>query len=73
MLAAASYAGVHLDIDKDYVHKETNKTSGFTGKFPFGEIPAFEGSDGFLLAETTAIMNYSERSLSFLRPSSFPR
>jgi elongation factor 1-gamma len=36
-----------------------NKKPEFLRKFPLGQIPAFEGKDGFLLTQTPAIMKYS--------------
>lgn len=37
---------------------QTNKTPEFLAKFPLGKVPAFEGSDGFTLAEGSAIAAY---------------
>jgi glutathione S-transferase len=39
-----------------------NKTPEFLAKFPHGQIPAFEGKDGFLLFEGVAICQYCESS-----------
>lgn len=36
----------------------TNKTPEFLAKFPLGKVPAFEGADGFVLAEGAAISTY---------------
>lgn len=36
----------------------TNKTPEFLSKFPLGKVPAFEGADGFCLAEGAAICEY---------------
>lgn len=68
MLAAAAYAGFKLDFASDYVHRETNKLPAYTSKFPFGQIPALEGPDGFYLSETTAILKYSESLISCKTP-----
>jgi elongation factor 1-gamma len=40
----------------------TNKSSEFLTKFPAGKVPAFEGSDGFCLAESDAIAQYVSQS-----------
>ncbi|KAF8552025.1 glutathione S-transferase C-terminal-like protein [Imleria badia] len=36
----------------------SNKPADFTSKFPYGKIPAFEGSDGFKLIEGSPIARY---------------
>ncbi|KAK0633919.1 glutathione S-transferase [Immersiella caudata] len=35
-----------------------NKSPAYLSKFPLGKIPAFEGTDGFLLTESNAIAQY---------------
>lgn len=35
-----------------------NKTPAYLSKFPLGKVPAFEGADGFCLAEGSAISSY---------------
>lgn len=40
----------------------TNKTPEFLAKFPLGKVPAFEGADGFCLAESAAIATYVAQS-----------
>lgn len=36
----------------------TNRSEDFLAKFPLGKVPAFEGADGFCLAEGSAISTY---------------
>ncbi|CAK5271269.1 unnamed protein product [Mycena citricolor] len=64
--AIAAFGGVTIDIPTDYVHFDTNKKPEFLAKFPFGKIPAWEGKDGFCLAESVAIARY----LATLAPKS---
>ncbi|KAL9932542.1 hypothetical protein V8E36_008659 [Tilletia maclaganii] len=58
VLAIAKYNGLDLEL------KQVNPLDGsaskpeYTSKFPFGKIPGFEGSDGFLLSESRAIARY---------------
>jgi glutathione S-transferase len=47
-----------------FAHGIDNKTPEYFRKFPGGKIPAFEGPDGFLLTETTAISKYSAYATS---------
>jgi hypothetical protein len=39
------------------------KKPEYLAKFPMGQIPAFEGTDGFKLTETRAVARYSEYTL----------
>ena len=55
---AAKYSGAKLTVSKDFKFGETNKSAEFLKKFPLGEVPAFEGSDGTLLTESNAIAYY---------------
>jgi len=57
-LIAAKYSGATLNLAKDFVFGETNKSDEFTKKFPLGKVPAFEGSDGLCLTESNAIAYY---------------
>merc|ERR1712126_744886 len=57
-LIAAKYSGAQLTVAKDFVFGETNKKPDFLKKFPLGKVPAFEGSDGVLLTESSAIAYY---------------
>jgi elongation factor 1-gamma len=68
ILAVAAYGNVKIDTPA-YTHFESNKKPEYLAKFPGGKIPAFEGSDGFRLTETTAVAKYSESFI--LVPSSF--
>jgi len=56
--AAAAFAGIAIDLPEQYTHFEDNKKPDFTSKFPHGKIPAWEGKDGFILTETSAIARY---------------
>lgn len=53
----ASIAGLNLTLSP-IVLRETNRTPEYLAKFPHGKVPAFEGPDGFLLTESTAIAKY---------------
>lgn len=57
-LVAAKYGGSQVEVAKDFVFGETNKTPAFLKKFPLGKVPAFEGKDGLLLTESNAIAYY---------------
>ncbi|KAJ7459453.1 elongation factor 1-gamma [Mycena galericulata] len=56
--AVAAFGGVAIDLPEGYVHFDHNKKPEFLSKFPHGKIPAWEGKDGFLLFESTAIARY---------------
>ncbi|XP_037082693.1 elongation factor 1-gamma-like [Pollicipes pollicipes] len=58
VLAAAQYSGAKVEVAKDFVFGETNKTDAFLKKFPMGKVPAFESSDGACIAESNAIAWY---------------
>lgn len=49
-LIAAKYSGASVKTDPKFVFGETNKAKQFLSKFPFGKVPAFEGSDGFCIS-----------------------
>lgn len=57
-LAAAQYSGAKVEVPKDFVFGETNKSDAFLKKFPLGKVPAFESSDGACIAESNAIAWY---------------
>jgi len=57
-LIAAKYSGASVKTDPKFVFGETNKSKQFLAKFPFGKVPAFEGSDGFCISESNAIAYY---------------
>ncbi|ROW01430.1 hypothetical protein VPNG_07607 [Cytospora leucostoma] len=54
----AALNGLELKVPGDFKLGTDNKTPGFLAKFPLGKVPAFEGSDGFTLAEGSAISTY---------------
>jgi len=53
----AAIAGLELTLQETKTPVD-NKTPEYLAKFPIGKIPAFEGADGFLLVESTAIAKY---------------
>jgi len=55
VLVAAQYSGAKVNVDKNFVFGETNKTDAFLKKFPLGKVPAFETSDGKCIFESNAI------------------
>ncbi|KAF0288552.1 Elongation factor 1-gamma [Amphibalanus amphitrite] len=54
-LVAAQYSGAKVEVPKDFVFGETNKSDAFLKKFPLGKVPAFEAADGTCIAESNAI------------------
>ncbi|KAJ3327358.1 Elongation factor 1-gamma, partial [Kappamyces sp. JEL0680] len=52
-LIAAKYNGVSVQVEK-----ADTKSAAFLAKFPLGKAPAFEGADGSLITESTAILRY---------------
>ena len=54
----STIGGHELTLPPTFQFGTTNKTPSFLSKFPLGKIPAFEGSDGFLLTESNAIALY---------------
>ncbi|KAJ8584843.1 glutathione S-transferase, partial [Rhizopogon salebrosus TDB-379] len=57
ILSVCALAGLEIEIP-EYKHMEDNKKPEFLAKFPLGKIPAFEGANGFNLAEGAAIARY---------------
>ncbi|KAK3869106.1 hypothetical protein Pcinc_025563 [Petrolisthes cinctipes] len=55
VLVAAQYSRAKVNVDKNFVFGETNKTDAFLKKFPLGKVPAFETSDGKCIFESNAI------------------
>ncbi|KAK8017053.1 hypothetical protein PG993_015242 [Apiospora rasikravindrae] len=53
----AAINGLEVEVPGDF-QMETTKTPDFLAKFPMGKIPAFEGADGFCIAEGAAIAMY---------------
>lgn len=58
VLIAAKYSGADVKLDDSFKLGETNTSPSFLKKFPNGKVPAFEGKDGFCLAESNAIAYY---------------
>jgi elongation factor 1-gamma len=54
-LLVAEFAGITLETTPDFKPGITNKSADYLLKFPLGQNPAFEGSDGLLLTESAAI------------------
>lgn len=57
-LIAAKYAGVELDLSKDFTFGTTNKSAAFLAKFPFGKVPTMETASGACLYESNALAYY---------------
>jgi elongation factor 1-gamma len=58
---AAQYSGANVKVvssPPDFKYGETNKTAAFLKKFPTGNVPAFEDSNGVTLFESNAIAQY---------------
>ncbi|KAK7913880.1 hypothetical protein PG985_011583 [Apiospora marii] len=53
----ANINGLEVEVPADF-QMESTKTPDFLSKFPMGKIPAFEGADGFCIAEGAAIAMY---------------
>jgi hypothetical protein len=56
---------VKIDTIEGYTHFQDNKKPDFLAKFPSGKIPAFIGTDGFVVTETLAIVKYGQFTISF--------
>ncbi|WFD35553.1 hypothetical protein MCUN1_002409 [Malassezia cuniculi] len=56
-VAAAKANGLELEVVPTAPRADSGKPE-FLAKFPHGKVPAFEGSDGFLLPESRAIAWY---------------
>ncbi|KAI0841166.1 glutathione S-transferase [Hypoxylon sp. FL0890] len=54
----AAYNGLEVPLAEDFQMAVTNKSPEFLAKFPMGKVPAFEGADGFCIAEGAAICTY---------------
>ncbi|KAI1417055.1 glutathione S-transferase [Hypoxylon sp. FL1857] len=55
---AAAFNGLEVPLAEGFQMGVTNKSPEFLAKFPMGKVPAFEGADGFCLAEGAAICTY---------------
>ncbi|KAE8204955.1 hypothetical protein CF327_g7678, partial [Tilletia walkeri] len=58
ILALANYVGAELEYKEISIPKGDTKTPEYLAKFPWGKLPAFEGSDGFCVTESCAITRY---------------
>lgn len=56
-IVTSKYAGLELDVVNVTMGKE-NKSPDYLKKFPLGKVPGFEGADGYLLTESSAICFY---------------
>lgn len=61
----AKFAGLEVECVSIEMGKQ-NKTPEYLQKFPLGKVPAFEGADGYLLTESTAICLYCKSRGVFL-------
>lgn len=57
-MIAAKYAGVQVDLAKDFTFGTSNKTPAFLAKFPFGKVPVMETAEGASLYESNALAYY---------------
>ncbi|KAI0900040.1 glutathione S-transferase [Annulohypoxylon nitens] len=54
----AAFNGLEVPLVEDFKMGVDNASAEFTAKFPMGKVPAFEGADGFCVAESAAIAHY---------------
>jgi len=64
ILIAAEYSGSKVNLERTFKLGETNATSDFLKKFPFGKVPAYVGKDGKPLFETLAISSFVGKSVA---------
>lgn len=57
-MIAAKYAGVEVDLAKDFKFGSSNKTPAFLAKFPFGKVPTMQTAEGAALYESNALAYY---------------
>jgi len=57
-LIASEYSGTKVELARNFVFGETNKTTPFLNKFPLAKVPALETKDGNNLIESNAIAYY---------------
>jgi elongation factor 1-gamma len=57
-LIAAQFSGAKVEVAKDFSFGATNKKPDFLKKFPSGQVPAFETTDGVRLVDSNAIALY---------------
>ena len=58
VMAAAKINGLELELVTTKPVEDSHKPE-FLAQLPQGQVPAFEGSDGFLLTESRSILRYS--------------
>ena len=61
-MIAADYAGVDVDMSKDFKMGETNQSKEYLARHPLGTVPAMEHGD-VALTDSSAMAQYS-KSLS---------
>ncbi|KGG52346.1 hypothetical protein DI09_185p10 [Mitosporidium daphniae] len=61
IIITAKYAGIPVTSDASFVYGETNMTSTFKSKFPFGKVPAMDAPEGPIY-QSTAICTYLAES-----------
>ncbi|KAI1460413.1 glutathione S-transferase [Annulohypoxylon moriforme] len=54
----AAYNGLEVPRVEDFKMGVDNASPEFIAKFPMGKVPAFEGADGYCVAEGAAIATY---------------
>ncbi|KAJ2741411.1 Elongation factor 1-gamma, partial [Coemansia sp. BCRC 34301] len=54
----AQFLGLELSSTPDFVFGVDNKKEEYLAKYPSGKVPAFEGSNGFNLTDSSAIAYY---------------
>ncbi|KAH9903942.1 glutathione S-transferase [Xylariomycetidae sp. FL2044] len=59
---AGELGGLEVTEAEGFEMRKTNQSPDFLAKFPMGKVPAFEGADGFCVAESAAMLNYVARS-----------
>ena len=65
-VVASKYAGIEVKQIPEFEVSKHAKEESYLKKFPLGEIPAFEGSDGLLLTESSAIACYFASQCDYL-------
>ncbi|KAI0889334.1 glutathione S-transferase [Annulohypoxylon maeteangense] len=55
---AAAFNGLEVPLVEDFKMGVDNASPEFVAKFPMGKVPAFEGADGYCVAEGAAIATY---------------
>lgn len=69
--------GLEITMADGFTMGVTNRSPEFLAKFPMGKVPAFEGADGFCIAEGAAIAMYvagsGPKAEQLLGPISVPQ